>query len=318
MMDVPRVLQPDAEGIALAARLLGEGSLVALPTETVYGLAARADDADAVASIYRLKGRPDFNPLIVHVASHEMAERLAHFDARARALAKRFWPGPLTLVLPLRKDAALAKAVTAALPTVALRMPEHPVARQVLKAANMPVAAPSANRSNRLSPTRAEHVSASFGEDAPPVLDGGACRDGVESSIVALRADGTWEFLRPGPIDVEVLTKELGPQEKSRGATVEAPGQLATHYSPGKPLRLDVLDPASDEYMIGFGDVAGETSLSPGGDLAQAAARLYECLHIAAASARPRIAVAPIPSGGIGQAIDDRLRRAAADQSSLS
>jgi L-threonylcarbamoyladenylate synthase len=285
--------------------------LVALPTETVYGLAARADSEAAIAAIYLGKGRPDFNPLIVHVTGLEQAERLARFDERARVLAERFWPGPLTMVLPLREGAPVAPAVTAGLPTIALRMPAHPLMQAVLREADVPLAAPSANRSGSVSPTSAEHVIASFGGDAPAVLDGGTCEQGLESTIVALRETG-WQLLRPGPIGESVVAAVLGDAMAVTPGRIEAPGQLARHYSPGKPLRLDAQVGREDEYLIGFGNVAGDSSLSPSGDLAEAAARLYACLHEAARSGGSRIAVAPIPNEGIGAAINDRLARAAA------
>jgi L-threonylcarbamoyladenylate synthase len=301
----------DADGIARAAAVLREGGLVALPTETVYGLAARADSEEAIAALYRTKGRPDFNPLIVHVASVEDAERLARFDERARRLAARFWPGPLTMVLPLREGAPVAPAVTAGLPTIALRMPAHPVMRAVLEQTRVPLAAPSANRSGGVSPTAAAHVRESFGKDAPMVLDGGACERGLESTIVALR-EGGWQLLRPGPIGEREVAELLGDAMAVAPGRIEAPGQLASHYSPGKPVRLAAMAPQEGEFMIGFGNVPGDCSLSPGGDLAEAAARLYACLHEAARSDRPRVAVAPIPEAGMGAAINDRLRRAAA------
>lgn len=306
----------DAAGIAQAAAVLRAGGLVALPTETVYGLAARADSDAAVASIYRAKGRPDFNPLIVHVADLDQAERLAVLDARARCLAEAFWPGPLTLVLPRRAEAGLAAAVTAGLPTVALRCPAHPVMRAVLAAADLPLAAPSANRSGAVSPTRAEHVAASLADKLELILDGGACEAGIESTIVALRAEGGWQVLRPGPVTEAEIAALLGGKSDvmtlNAGSAIEAPGQLASHYAPGKPVRLGAAEAAEDEFHIGFGAVAGDVTLSASGDLAEAAARLYAALHEAAAAAQPRIAVAPIPDGGIGQAINDRLRRAAA------
>ena len=305
------MLAADAAGIARAAEILRGGGLVALPTETVYGLAARADSEAAIAAIYRAKGRPEFNPLIVHVASLEQAERLAEFDDRARLLAKRFWPGPLTMVLPLLKSGPVAPAVTAGLPTIALRMPAHPMMQAVLREADVPLAAPSANRSGSVSSTSAEHVLASFGDEAPAILDGGTCEQGLESTIVALREEG-WQLLRPGPIAKTVVAAVLGDAMAVTPGRIEAPGQLARHYSPGKPLRLDVRVARDDEYLIGFGGVAGDDSLSFSGDLAEAAARLYACLHQAAASGRARIAVAPIPDEGIGAAINDRLRRAAA------
>ena len=297
--------------VAEAAERLHAGELVALPTETVYGLAARADSAEAVAKIYRAKGRPQFNPLIVHVSSPAMARELAKVDARAETLMARFWPGPLTLVLPLRDGAGIAPAVTAGLPTVALRQPAHPLAAEVLNLLGVPLAAPSANRSYGVSPTRPEHVRASLGDDAPAVLDGGPCEAGLESTIVALRADGGWALLRPGPVSLEELSDLLGPPEKSRGATIEAPGQLERHYSPGKQVYLDCKQPVPGSYMIGFGDVSGDVTLSVSGDLAEAAARLYACLHLAAASVHATISVAPIPRSGMGRAINDRLERAA-------
>ena len=302
----------DAAGIAVAAEQLRAGGLVALPTETVYGLAARADSASAVAAIYHAKGRPDFNPLIVHVPDLVTAETIAVFDGRAQALAARFWPGALTLVLPLRADAPIALAVTAGLDTIALRCPAHPVMRAVLEACALPLAAPSANASGGVSPTRAEHVAASLGDAVGLVLDGGACMAGIESTIVALRGSG-WEVLRPGPVTVAQLIELLGPPlDVAAARRIEAPGQLASHYSPGKPVRLDARSAQADEFLIGFGPIAGSINLSSGGDLAEAAARLYECLHAAAAAPDARIAVAPVPAEGIGAAINDRLRRAAA------
>lgn len=308
----PEILSPDAQGIARAAEAVRAGRLVAVPTETVYGLAARADNDEAVASIYHAKRRPDFNPLIVHVADLAQAGRLAVLDDRARALAARFWPGPLTMVLPLRPSAMVAPAVTAGLPTIALRMPAHPVMRALLAETGLPLAAPSANLSGAVSPTRAAHVAASLGMRVPLILDGGDCESGVESTICALRADGSWQILRPGPVDGVELAAVLGPAASLAAAGIEAPGQLASHYAPGKPVRLNVVSARPDEFLIGFGDVAGDVSLSPAGDLAQAASRLYRCLHDGAESGKPMIAVAPVPETGIGVAINDRLRRAAA------
>ncbi|MBA4162829.1 MAG: threonylcarbamoyl-AMP synthase [Novosphingobium sp.] len=308
-----QIVPADPAGIAAAAALLRAGELVAVPTETVYGLAARADSEDAVAAIYRAKGRPSFNPLIVHVASSEQAEQIALFDDRARKLAQAFWPGALTLVLPLRADARIASAVTAGLATIALRCPAHMAMRALLSKVGLPLAAPSANRSGGVSPTTAEHVAASLAGRIPLVLDGGACSAGLESTIVALRDNGTWQLLRLGPIDAAQISAILGsaPDVMTR-PEIEAPGQLASHYSPGKPVRLDASTAAADEFLIGFGSVPGEVSLSPSGDPAEAAARLYACLHLAAAAPQPKVAVAPIPDQGIGAALNDRLRRAAA------
>ncbi|WP_226699715.1 L-threonylcarbamoyladenylate synthase [Qipengyuania gaetbuli] len=298
-------LQADEGGIARAAAILREGGLVAVPTETVYGLAARADCDAAVARIYEAKGRPSFNPLIVHVSTIEQARRLAHFSAVAEALAEEHWPGPMTLVLPRREDAGLAAAVSARLPTIALRMPDHPVMRGVLQQAGAPIAAPSANRSGFISPTSAAHVLASLDGRIDAVLDGGECRAGLESTIVAVREDGVLEELRPGPVKV-------APRDSSAdGGGIEAPGQLASHYAPGKPVRLEAVDAQPDEFLIGFGAIAGDCTLSANGDLIEAASRLYACLHEGARSYKPRIAVAAVPHDGVGIAINDRLRRAA-------
>lgn len=312
----PLVLSADPAAIAEVAARLTAGEPVALPTETVYGLAARADRAEAVAAIYRAKGRPDFNPLIVHVPDLAAAAQLALVDARAERLAAAFWPGALTLVLPLRPGAPVAPAVTAGLPTIALRCPAHPVMRAVLAASGLALAAPSANRSGAVSPTLARHVVASLGDRIGLVIDGGACPAGIESTIVALRPEGGWALLRPGPVTPEAIAAVLGePAHEDTagpGAAIEAPGQLASHYAPGKPVRLGAETAGPDEFLIGFGAVPGAVTLSAGGDPAEAAARLYECLHAAAAAPQPRVAVAPVPEAGIGAAINDRLRRAAA------
>lgn len=297
-------LLTDETGIARAAAILRAGGLVAVPTETVYGLAARADSEEAVARIFAAKGRPSFNPLIVHVSSLERAEELAVFGEATRDLAAAHWPGPLTLVLPRRRDAKLAAAVSAGLPTLALRCPGHPAMHAVLEATGLPLAAPSANRSGFVSATTAEHVLATLDGRIDAVLDGGACPGGLESTIVAVRADGRREVLRPGPILLDADSFGEG--------AVEAPGQLASHYAPGKPVRLDAILAEGDEFLIGFGVVEGHCSLSERGDPEEAAARLYACLHEAARSPLPRIAVAPIPDDGLGIAINDRLRRAAA------
>jgi L-threonylcarbamoyladenylate synthase len=296
-------LGADAAGIARAVELLRAGELVALPTETVYGLAARADSAEAVARIYEAKGRPSFNPLIVHVASLAQAEALAEFDGGARQLAVSYWPGPLTLVLPRRRDASLASAVSAGLPTIALRCPAHLVMQKVLEAAGFPLAAPSANRSGFVSPTTGEHVLETLDGRIAAVLDAGSCAAGLESTIVAVRKGGVIEILRPGPIQIDALA--------GRSEAIEAPGQLASHYAPGKPLRLNALAAEVDEFLIGFGDVAGDCTLSATGNSEEAAARLYACLHEAAKSPKRRVSVAPVPASGLGIAINDRLRRAA-------
>ncbi len=305
------ILPADDASETAAADLLCGGQIVAVPTETVYGLAADASNADAVARIYAAKGRPDFNPLIVHVASRAAAEKLAMFDLLAVKLADAFWPGPMTLVLPFREDAGVAKAVTAGLPTIAIRCPAHPVMQSVLAKTGLNLAAPSANRSGGISPTRAEHVLASLGNAVPLILDAGPCEAGLESTIVAIRETG-WQILRSGPVTVAAITAVAGsPPIAITDVSIEAPGQLASHYAPSKPLRLNAKTAATNEWLIGFGAIAGDDNLSVQGNLAQAAARLFDALHKADASGRDGIAVAPIPQAGIGEAINDRLMRAA-------
>ena len=298
-----RVLPYSGETIAEAARLIFAGQPVAVPTETVYGLAADATNAEAVARIYEAKGRPSFNPLIVHVRDLAAAMEIGDLSDEAQALARAHWPGPLTLVVPLRASASVAAIVTAGLDTIAIRVPAHPAMQALLRAVGRPLAAPSANASGTISPTRAEHVRKSLGGRIPLVIDGGPTERGLESTIVAA-TDGTLRLLRPGPIAVDARNDSTG--------RIEAPGQLASHYSPAKPLRLNAADANADEYLIGFGAVAGDSSLSLSGDLVEAAARLFALLHEADASSRPGIAVAPVPDQGLGAAINDRLRRAAA------
>lgn len=279
------------------------GEPVAVPTETVYGLAADATNGEAVARIYAAKGRPSFNPLIVHVGDADQAAEIGAFDAVARDLAARHWPGPLTLVLPLRDGARVASLVTAGLSTIAIRVPGHPAMQALLRATGRPLAAPSANASGRISPTRAAHVAASLAGRIPLVIDAGSTRHGLESTIVAV-SEGEVRLLRHGPIDLG-----LTPSTSDR---IEAPGQLESHYAPAKPLRLDATRAAPDEWLIGFGPIAGDTSLSTSGDLVEAAANLFALLHDADAQDRARLAVAPIPQDGLGAAINDRLKRAAA------
>lgn len=298
-----RVLQFSDEAIAEAARLILAGEPVAVPTETVYGLAADATNAAAVARIYEAKGRPSFNPLIVHVPDLASAERIGELSAEARTLATTYWPGPLTLVVPLRAGTEIASIVTAGLPTVGIRVPAHPAMQALLRAVRRPLAAPSANASGAISPTRAEHVLKSLGGRIPLIIDAGATERGLESTIVGATG-GPLRLLRPGPIQLDLKIEQA--------ERVEAPGQLESHYAPSKPLRLNVKERAPDEFLIGFGPVNGDADLSPVGDLVEAAARLFDLLHQADASSKPRIAVAPIPDEGLGMAINDRLRRAAA------
>lgn len=305
----PNIRPYSPAAVAEAADRLRAGGLVAVPTETVYGLAADATSAEAVAGIYAAKGRPSFNPLIVHVPDLAAAERIARFDAGARALAAAFWPGPLTLVLPLRDGAGIAALVTAGLGTVAVRMPAHRAMQAVLAAFGGPLAAPSANRSGAISPTRAAHVAASLGAAAGLILDDGATEAGLESTIVAPGAPP--RLLRPGPVTAEAAAAVLGQALAGSGAGISAPGMLASHYAPAKPLRLAATERRPGEWLIGFGAVAGDDTLSATGDLTQAAARLFDALHRADAAPGAAIAVAPVPEAGLGAAINDRLRRAA-------
>lgn len=300
-----RVVRADEEAIADAASLILSGNCVAVPTETVYGLAADATDAPAVARIYEAKGRPSFNPLIIHVLSLPAAEAFAIFNDVARDLASCYWPGPLTLVLPARADSPISSLASAGLPTIAIRVPAHPVMRALLAACGKPLAAPSANASGRISSTTASHVFQSLGGRIPMILDGGPCERGLESTIVAVDDEGP-RLLRPGPIGGD----ELGLAE-TIPRTIESPGQLASHYRPAKPLALNRTSTSPGTWLIGFGHVAGDASLSPSGDLIEAAANLFAMLHKADASAPSTIAIAPIPNEGIGAAINDRLRRAA-------
>ena len=288
--------------IVEAAELIRRGEPVGIATETVYGLAADASNAEAVARIYAAKGRPSFNPLIVHVADLAAAQAIGEFSPEALELARQHWPGPLTLVVPLKPDTAIASLVTAGLQTIALRVPGHRAMQALLRAAGRPLAAPSANASGSISPTRAEHVRKSLDGKISLIVDDGPTERGIESTIVAATG-GPLRLLRPGPIEIDAA--------QTSGDTIESPGQLQAHYSPSKPLRLNVLESGDDEFSIGFGPIAGHASLSPSSDLVEAASRLFDLLHVADASAKPRIAVAPVPSEGLGAAINDRLNRAA-------
>ncbi|SMQ58893.1 translation factor SUA5 [Devosia lucknowensis] len=306
---------PDQKAINDAAAILRDGRLVAFPTETVYGLGADATNADAVLAIYETKGRPRFNPLIVHCTDQSMAERFAVFSPLARRLADAFWPGPLSIVLPLRPGHGLADVATAGLDTVAIRVPDHPVALALLRAADRPLAAPSANPSGKLSPTTAEQVRKGFGGRVP-VLDGGPCTRGVESTIIAVDGDRLVQ-LRSGALALGEVEAAMG-QEVARaaeGAAISAPGMLLSHYAPSARMRLDTA-PEPGEAFLGFGaapDFAGTMrNLSETGDLHEAARNLFSMLHELDATGATTIAVAPIPETGLGEAINDRLRRAAA------
>ena len=297
--------------IEAAARLILEGLPVAVPTETVYGLAADATNPEAVARIYAAKGRPGFNPLIVHVRDLEQAEALGSFSDPARAVAEAYWPGALTIVVPRASGSQIAELATAGLDTIALRCPRHPAMQDLLRASGKPLAAPSANASGGISPTSARHVLKTLDGRIPLVIDGGETEQGIESTIAGFFDEGI-TLLRPGPIDFADVSIVAGLIERKASGNIEAPGQLASHYAPTKPLRLNATRAEAGEWLIGFGPVAGDDSLSATGDLIEAAARLFDALHRAEAQPHPRISVAPIPNEGIGVAINDRLARAAA------
>jgi L-threonylcarbamoyladenylate synthase len=308
--------------IAEAARLLLEGELVAFPTETVYGLGGDATNERAVAAIFEAKGRPQFNPLISHVLDAGEAARLVRWNDTADRLAARFWPGPLTLVLPRAKESPVALLATAGLDSVAVRAPAHAMAQALIRAVGRPLAAPSANRSGAVSPTRAEHVAESLGGRVKMILDGGPCEVGLESTVLDLTTPVP-TLLRPGGATREAIEAVIGPVALSDAipsgdSARKSPGQLASHYAPARPVRLGATSAAADEALLAFGsDVPPGArltlNLSPGGDLAEAAANLFALLR---ALDRPdviRIAVMSIPQTGLGLAINDRLRRAAAD-----
>ncbi len=310
------ILMPDDAGVARAATLLSAGQLVGLPTETVYGLAGDATSDLACARIFEAKGRPRFNPLIVHLPTLEAADRIAMLNDTARALASAFWPGPLTMVLPLREGHGLSPLVTAGLDSVALRLPAHPVMRRVLEAFGGPIAAPSANPSGRISPTTAAHVIAGLDGRIAAVLDGGPCGVGVESTILAPSGSGT-RLLREGGLPREAIEGLTGPLvTDTTPGKVQAPGQLSSHYAPGAPVVLnsDLGDPQT--IRVGFGQDGPDLTLTASGDLTEAAANLFRVLHEADALATARHATsihfAPIPDKGLGRAINDRLTRAAA------
>ncbi len=308
--------------IAEAARLILEGGLVAFPTETVYGLGGDATNERAVAAIFEAKGRPQFNPLISHVLGPDEAKRLVRWNDTADRLAARFWPGPLTLVLPRAKDSPIALLATAGLDTVAVRAPAHPLAQALIRAVGRPLAGPSANRSGAVSPTRAEHVAESLGDRVKMVLDGGPCAVGLESTVLDLTT-AVPTLLRPGGATREAIEAVIGPIALSDAipsgeSARKSPGQLESHYAPGRPVRLNASTVAADEGLLAFGPDGPSgalltLNLSPRGELAEAAANLFAMLRALDRPDIGRIAVMPIPQTGLGLAINDRLRRAAAD-----
>lgn len=293
-----------------AAALLQDGQLVAFPTETVYGLGADARNGTAVANIYAAKGRPSFNPLIVHVPDVASAQRYVQWNETAQVLADQFWPGALTLVLPLRDGHGLSSLVTAGLDTLAIRVPNHKAAQRLLRLADAPIAAPSANPSGRISPTTAQHVLDGLEGKIAAVLDDGPCRVGLESTILSVAPDVA--LLRHGGISSEQIEDALGVKLTQTTPTkITAPGQLASHYAPNANVRLDASNVEADEVLLGFGPMVCDLNLSANGDLIEAAANLFDHLHALDKTHRP-IAIAPIPQVGLGRAINDRLRRAAA------
>ena len=317
-----RTVTADGPAIAAAARILRAGGLVAFPTETVYGLGADADNGEAIARLYAAKGRPAFNPLIAHVASAAAARKLARFDTAAERLAAAFWPGPLTLVLPKAEDCPVAALATAGLDSVAVRLPQHPVAQQLLRAFGGPVVAPSANRSGHVSPTTAAHVLADLGGRIDLIVDGGATPVGLESTIVACIGDPV--LLRPGGVPRAAIERVLGTALADAFALNDqpaprAPGMLASHYAPRTRLRLDASAVGAREALLAFGPTPADgaaaavkvLNLSRRGDLIEAAANLFSHLRTLDAVGAAAIAVMPIPHHGLGEAINDRLRRAA-------
>lgn len=314
-----RILPPTPDHLAEAAKALANGDLVAFPTETVYGLGADARDGIAVAKIFAAKGRPSFNPLIAHLVSLDEAMKTGEFDARAVKLGEAFWPGPLTLVVPCSKDCPVHELARAGLETVALRVPAHPVAHKLLEAFGAPVVAPSANASGRISPTSAEHVAEDLEGKVALILDDGRTEIGVESTVIACLPGEPVRLLRPGGIAREEIERMLGQKLQEATETVQAPGMLAQHYAPNARVRLNAKDVAPNEAFLGFGSTEplggrgiAHLNLSPTGDLAEAAANLFAYLRELDALAPGTIAVAPIPANGLGEAINDRLQRAAA------
>ena len=315
--DLARIV-PAEEALADAVALLAGGELVVIPTETVYGLAADACNGRAVAKIFEAKNRPQFNPLIAHVAERSMARSIAQFSDLSERLAEQFWPGPLTLVLPHRKQSGVSELVTAGLDTIAVRMPVG-IARDIVDQLGRPVAAPSANPSGRLSATTAAAVEAGLGEQVSLIVDGGASRIGVESTIMKV-TDGSMTLLRPGGVPIEEIEAVAGVRAEAAGPSVEAPGMLMSHYAPNAGLRLNAAHVTKGEALLAFGesrisgaeDAITVLNLSEAGDLREAAANLFSHLHMLDECGADLIAVEPIATGGLGDAINDRLRRAAA------
>lgn len=313
-VDMPRILPLDDRSIAIAVGHIRAGRLVAFPTETVYGLGGDATDGEAVAAIFEAKGRPHFNPLIVHVPDMVAARRIGDFDKRTEELASRFWPGPLTLVVKRRTDSGISELASAGLDTVAIRMPAHRGARTFLAEANRPLAAPSANRSGKVSPTTAQHVADELGDAVALILDGGPCEVGLESTVLDMSGEAPM-LLRPGGVPLEELEEVLGRKIEvaGSGSAIASPGMLESHYAPGLPLRMDAEKAEAGEALLGFGPAPDAIlNLSETGDLREAAANLFAMLRKLDRPGFTAIAVMPVPEEGLGRAINDRLRRAAA------
>ena len=314
-----KILKANPDGFAIASEILKSGGLVAFPTETVYGLGADAFNTKAVAKIYSAKKRPNFNPLIVHVIDLETAQKFVYLDADALLLANNFWPGPLTIVAPIRAGSNLSELITAGLDTIAIRVPAHPVARKLLEIFNGPVAAPSANPSGSISPTNASQVKNGLNGRIHAILNGGKCNVGLESTII-LSQNGECHLLRSGGIPEKNIEEILGYKLLSNKHPISpiSPGQLSSHYAPNAKLRMNAQSASEDEYMIGFGHIIGQLNLSSKGDLTEAASNLFSYLHMADEDTltlgKTKIAVAPIPMNGLGIAINDRLKRASSPQ----
>lgn len=299
--------------ITQAATLIQSGEVVAFPTETVYGLGADAYNAQAVAKIFAAKNRPSFNPLISHIAEVDFLTDYAETDARVYALAKHFWPGALTMVLPRKQKVQSLDLACAGLPTVSVRMPNHPVALELIRKSNTPIVAPSANRSQSISPTTAQHVLDSLGNNVSMILDGGPSLVGVESTIIDLTGKSV-VLLRAGGIPMEDIADFLNEPVLISGGNPNlpsSPGQMLKHYAPKYETRINVTTPAPDEFMIGFGNIHGHLNLSPSGNLQEATANLFAFMHLAEEQTQfTKIAIAPIPMEGLGRAINDRIKRA--------
>lgn len=314
--NVTTVYKPDADGIAATAKALQGGALAAFPTETVYGLGADATNGEAVAAIYAAKGRPSFNPLIVHVNNYEQAAEYVYVSELSKKLIDAFWPGPLTLVLPRRADCKLSLLVSAGLPTVAIRCPDHPVAQAVIAAAGRPIAAPSANRSGRISPTTAAHVFNDLNGRVSAIVDGGSTKIGVESTVLGFDLNKP-VLLRPGGLARAAIEAITGPLMAPVAGVISSPGQMTSHYAPNATVRLNATTVSADEALLAFGPepltgAARTMNLSPSGNLIEAASNLFAMLHALDEDGATKIAVMPVPVDGLGEAINDRLHRAAA------